>query len=338
MKKLLLFIAVLSLFMACEKEEQQYDTAGFDFSSAGNQVIAPQAVKQGNAQIASVSARYFEETRNNQGALYYKTLGYVEAGKSVTLLGGEQKDVKSDGGSWRIAQARLEDNKVVWLSVWYVLQNQEQAVVITDPEAKVYNGLGPSDLTTYVIPRGTIIGVAPPEASGNPFNRRLFVAYQVPQRTGKVESFGTWSKYYVDSRAISTKESDFKMREELDKIKKLSPSLWADALDNVIQIYGDSAFVAEAEAMRQEAASGGGAKSVESVSFSGIITEDKVNVRAEPDEYNGTIVGQVNKGEAVQIDQQTSQTYSIGGLSGKWYRIQSAAVNGWVFGAFVKQN
>ncbi len=64
-----------------------------------------------------------------------------------------------------------------------------------------------------------------------------------------------------------------------------------------------------------------------------LVNDDKVNVRGTPDEKNGAIVVQVNKGLRVEVLEVTDQMYTIDGALGYWYRLKEPS--GWVFGSFL---
>jgi uncharacterized protein YgiM (DUF1202 family) len=64
-----------------------------------------------------------------------------------------------------------------------------------------------------------------------------------------------------------------------------------------------------------------------------VVNDDNVNVRSSPDEVNGPVVAKLSRGTQVEAIEATAQSYSIGGLSAAWYKIQEPA--GWVFGSFL---
>jgi hypothetical protein len=66
-----------------------------------------------------------------------------------------------------------------------------------------------------------------------------------------------------------------------------------------------------------------------------VVNFDKVNVRAAPDEVNGRVVAQLDKGAVVEVTEMTTDSYTIGANTAPWFRI--ADPDGWVFGASLVQ-
>lgn len=322
----------LALFTACEKEDD-YGLDSYDFGDG--QAMQPTTIPAGNAEV-TVASRYFEEAVNNEGKNYYKHLGYVPVGESVRLKGGATPtDIKYDGSNYRIAPAQLADGRNVFISIWYLMPGQRKAVVTAPKTAVIYDGLKPADITSYTIPRGTIIAVVNSEPGSD---RQQFVAYQVAQPIGKKVSFGLWEKYYIESSYVSTNQNDFDMMETIEKIKKLDKGLWATAIENAIKSYGDSVFVSDAQALLSgEGVDGSGSRPTEDASFSGIITEADVNVRDEPNEKLENVIGKLDKGQVVQIRSQTTDTYTISGQKSRWYYVEGGGIAGWIFGYFIEK-
>jgi hypothetical protein len=62
-------------------------------------------------------------------------------------------------------------------------------------------------------------------------------------------------------------------------------------------------------------------------------TDNAVNVRDAPGEKAGAVVATLTKGQTVAVEEQTTESYTIGTDTAPWYRIREPA--GWVFGAWL---
>jgi hypothetical protein len=61
-----------------------------------------------------------------------------------------------------------------------------------------------------------------------------------------------------------------------------------------------------------------------------------VNVRDNPDEKDGKIIGQLSLDTEVRVSEVTTESYTVDGQTSNWYHITSP-VDGWVFGAYLNQ-
>jgi hypothetical protein len=67
----------------------------------------------------------------------------------------------------------------------------------------------------------------------------------------------------------------------------------------------------------------------------GILNDDRVRVRAEPN-LTGATLGVVNRVDKVEILETGQEKQKIGDMESVWYKIRTdAGVEGWVFGAYV---
>jgi len=72
-------------------------------------------------------------------------------------------------------------------------------------------------------------------------------------------------------------------------------------------------------------------KATEAFTAAMLSTGDAVDVRDTPDESAGSAVAQLSKGQKVEVQERTKDSFTIGGATAPWYRITAPA--GWVFGS-----
>jgi hypothetical protein len=74
---------------------------------------------------------------------------------------------------------------------------------------------------------------------------------------------------------------------------------------------------------------------IETVPASGtyVVNNDHVNVRVAPDVKNGKVIGQLNKGTVVDVQEMTKLVSDVNGTVAAWFHVKSP--NGWVFGWYL---
>ncbi len=340
MKKPLLLTAVvaLALLAACGKQ----GGAGASSSSSG--------ARDENDVDLVVGANYYFESKDNDGNISYKYGSWLQAGDTVLILPGEVKTVKvfdSKGNQVNdmIGPARITSSaankkdvgKDVFVSRYYIIPHQRAGVVIAADKAPVYDGLKPLNVTKKVLPRLTLLAVAPLVEKDNPLKRRRFVAYNVTQPDGQVFKAGSWSEFYVDDANVSTSKSDVGVAKVILGMPKVDKSQWGIVVSATEQQYPDSILLDDARAMIAQAGQSPSpapsSRPTENVALKAMVNGDNVPVRTEPNESVGDVIGNLGAGTEIDVTAQTVDSYSIGDQTARWFKIKSGDLEGWVFGA-----
>jgi len=246
-------------------------------------------------------------------------------GDKVTVLSRVSK-FKIGGNEREYVRVRAPSSNEGWVRSVYVVQKCSLAVVKTD-KAVVYAEPRDVKITNKVISAMTIVAVLD-DGTTSAFAKIL--CYDPVQ-----DAYFTDAAFFLGSDDLSVADADINsvilyttamatknkdIRSNLFKVieKRYSSSIFFDKIKSALVPGAAVAAVAKPSA----AASG----------FYEV-NDDNVNVRAQPDELNGQVVGKLNRGAQVEVLEATIQDYAIGGKSAKWYRITEPA--GWIFGSFI---
>ena len=334
MKKLVLLIcSVCIIFFSCEKKETPPSFEPTPVVSDSESVVT-----------LLVGAGSYGEAKTESGETYIKFLKWVSAEKDakVTLLQGETRSAKvfDYDKTWRnvpLASARLEDGTRTMISMHYILPNHRIVVVNAPEEATVYTGLEIGKISNYTLPRGTIIAVVPVVGHENPLNLYRFVAYQVPQKTGGKESFGTWANYYIKAAEFSTDEKDLQVVKVMRSMDSISPGKWEQIVADAAAVYAGSEFLEDAR--RKLSGQVQAMESLEETSYSaqGMVNDMNVMLRDTPSTASDrNILGRLNKFDRVTVIAKTAVEVTIAGATASWYKVTTDdGKTGWVFGQFL---
>jgi hypothetical protein len=213
----------------------------------------------------------------------------------------------------------------------YLVQKATLAVVRAD-KAVVYTEPRDVKITSKSISQQTIVA-ALTEGSSSSFAKVLcYDAAQDAYFTDPVFVAAedlTYAEADVNATilfatASATKNKD--IRANLLKVieKRYSSSIFFDRIRAALE---------PSAASQAPAASAAPSKPVVAKQGKFIVNDDKVNVRAQPDEVNGEVVAQLDKDAVVETVEATARAYTVAGQTGLWYRIVEPS--GWVFGVFL---
>jgi hypothetical protein len=334
MKNFLVLLCVVCVFFpGCEKKEP---------ALTGPMNPTPVVTTSESEVSIIVSAGAYTEAKSDAGETYIKFLQWVQPDDAkVTLLQGETKSTKvfDYDKAWRevpLAPARIGGANV-FVSMHYILPNQRVVVVKSQETATVYNGLKIKNITDFTLPRGTIIAVAPVTGEQNDLNLFRFVAYQVPQVSGKKESFGTWANFFVEESEFSTDEKDLEMVKLLKSMDAKSPSQWPKMVEKAAGLYPDSPFLEDAR--RKINAATGSEEDMQEESYQAEATVNAADVlyRKAPTAADASnIKGKLTQYDRVSISAKTSGQFTIAGTTAPWYKISTTdGKEGWVFGKYL---
>jgi hypothetical protein len=242
-------------------------------------------------------------------------------GDRVVLLNKAAK-FKQDGKERDYVKVRSSTGNEGWVRAPYVVAKAMIAIVAAE-KATIYSAPRDVSMTTKYISHMTLVAVL---QDGSTPEFAKVVAYDASR-----------DLYYTDPVFVSKTDLTFA---EVDvnafilfttaKTSK-DKGLRANFLKTIEAKYAASVFMAEIRAtLAPETAP---QKATMAVSGVYTVNDNNVNLRATPDEINGQVVTQLSKGAQVEVLEVTVQSYTIGGLTGQWYRIKEPA--GWVFGPFL---
>ena len=250
-------------------------------------------------------------------------LTWVESltvGDKVTLLNKTSK-FKLSGVEADYVRVRALSGKEGWILPLYVSSKSSLAVVKAD-KAVVYSEPRDVKVTSRSISGMTVVAVLQDGSTGT---------------FAKIQGYDPASapKLFLDSTFVSVDDlttSDVDINAAIlyaVATASKDTAVKQNLLKVAINKYGGTIFLARLQA------AAGLAPVVEKEVIPSVGTYvvgfDNVNVRATPDEKNGKVIGQLNKGQAVDVSEVTSQNYTIGANTAPWYHLVDP--DGWVFGA-----
>jgi len=284
--------------------------------------------------VTLIGARYYEKTEEG-----YEEKGSISRRDGVEVLKDSTIEVVSIGDQNVRVLPVLIDGKTMFINAFYLLPGQQLAVIRTVEPASLKKGTGPLDNTTFILPRGTVVGFDP--ASEEEGQVRV-VAHSVPQEDGKNEFFGTWGTWYVRKSHLSTQKADLELVDFLAQLPNTPKATWEANLRELRRKYGSSVFVKEVDELlaeitvpAQEAAPVVDEQWEEDpfvMSFE--VSSPNVILRETPS-LNSQNLGALVQGEVVSVTKKTSQMASVDGVRDYWLFVEesSEGLQGWVFGA-----
>jgi hypothetical protein len=248
-------------------------------------------------------------------------------GDKVQVKGGVQKK-KVEGKERDYLRVKAPSGSEGFVRAQYVAAKATLAVVRAE-KATVYSEPRDVKITTKSVSNMTIVATFQ-DGSTSSFSK--IICYDAAQ-----DAYFT-DPVYVAIEDLSFADADVNATilyatAAASKNKEIKSNLF-----KVIQKrYASSIFFDKIQAALTPGAASdaapAAAKQTSTAAGSFTVNDDKVNVRAQPDETGGQVLTQLSKGQIVEVLEQTTQTYVVGGVSDHWYRIANPA--GWVFGGFL---
>ena len=254
------------------------------------------------------------------GALKWKESLVI--GDKVTLLGRTYK-FKIEGNEREYIKLRSPAGTEGWSRIQYIVPKAQLAVVKSE-KATVYSEPRDVKMTSKTVSQMTIVAAL--QDGSTPAFAKV-VCYDSYQ-----------DKYYTDPIFLSKDDLSFADADinaiilYTTALSTKDKGLRAKFLGNIEKNYSASVFFDKIRAALVPSDAAATKAAVPYVA-NFVVNDDRVNVRAQPDEVSGQVIGQLNKGAAVQTVESTAQSYSLGGQTAPWYHIKEPA--GWVFGSFL---
>jgi hypothetical protein len=245
----------------------------------------------------------------------------LQIGEKLSLTGSSQKASQS-GKERDFLQVRRDSGKEGWARADYVIPRSMLAV-ITAEEAILYTQPKNTSPTGKSLPRMTILAIHRDSAAEAFLRISAVDAEQVLQK-----------ELFIRNEGLSTSAADvqsavlFQLAAQAKNAKQKEALLRSAVTD-----HPGSAFIAQVEEALAALAAPS-SRATEGFFATLVASNDKVNVRSQPDETSGAVVGQLSAGQQVEVEEKTVESYPIGEQNAPWYRIREPA--GWVYGAFLK--
>ncbi|GHV53472.1 hypothetical protein AGMMS49579_12290 [Spirochaetia bacterium] len=317
MRKPVSYLAVIFLlfsFAACSKNESKSPAPG----------ITPE-ITESLSYGYTLRPQWLYTLAEDTGAEKdtTKALEALSLGEQLTILdgGSPRKATNSyDNKPYDYTRVRRDTGKEGLVFANQIAAGGELAVVI-DEKANLYRTPKNVDVTDNILPFKTILVIFPETMKDNFIE---FSAYD-PEKTAYRKDV------FIRTGAYSTRDDD------VQASILLQTALALDAKEQVrreallkaaLEDYPDSAFTAEIRGILYP----GEGVAVQDSSYTYLfVNDDNVNVREMPHETS-SVVAKLMAGTEVYVGSETVHTYTVGGLTDKWFYVNDT---GWVFGAFL---
>jgi hypothetical protein len=246
----------------------------------------------------------------------------IPLGEKVALMGSAEK-AAVDGKERDFIKVKRDNGAIGWVRSEYVISRCTLAV-LTNGDAVIFKEPKNATATSLVIPALTVIAVHAGSA-GSPFQR---VTWFDP--VSLVLSAGV----YIRSENLTTKADDVQsmILLQLSSASK-DPKQKRALLETAAKDYPGSQFITQIEDSLAPLAVTAAPRATEKFFATLVSTNDAVNVRSMPDEKAGAILTTLAKGQTVDVEEKTSEDYTVGDATAPWYKLTEPS--GWVFGAWL---
>ncbi|GHV13549.1 hypothetical protein FACS189491_08640 [Spirochaetia bacterium] len=198
-----------------------------------------------------------------------------------------------------------------------------QLAVVIDEKANLYKTPKNVDVTDNILPFKTILVIFPETVKDNFVEFSAYDPVKPAYRKGAFIRTGAYSTSDTDVQASILLQTALAL-DAKEQVRR--EALLRAALED----YPDSAFATEIQSTLYPGADV--ATQFSSYDYLYVNAND-VNIRQRPHETS-PVVGKLTAGTEVHIAEESVQTYTVGGLSDKWFFINEPQT-GWVFGAFL---
>ncbi len=248
----------------------------------------------------------------------------VLLGEKLSFLGETTKaPIGSDSRQYEFVHVKRDSGAVGWVLADYVVSRCVLSVAKID-DVLIYKEPKDAAATGRSLASATIVARST-ESVTAPFAR---ITWCDPA-TGALSQ-----SQYVHDEDLSTKPDDVQVAVLLQLASAAkSPDQKKALLQSASRSYPSSLFIARVEDAL--AAIAAPAVTHETMKFVApmVATDNGVNVRNAPDETAGAVVATLTKGQTVEVEEQTTESFTIGTDTAPWYHIKEPA--GWVFGAWL---
>ncbi|GHT64124.1 hypothetical protein FACS1894110_03170 [Spirochaetia bacterium] len=317
MRKPVSYLAVIFLlfsFAACSKNESKSPAPG----------ITAEITESSSYGYTLRTGMWLYTLAEDTGAEkdVAKALEALSLGEQLTILdeGNPRRATNSyDSKPYEYIHVRRDTGKEGLVFANQIAAGGQLAVII-DEKANLYRTPKNVDVTDNILPIKTILVIFPETMKDNFIE---FSAYD-PEKTAYRKDV------FIRTGAYSTRDDD------VQASILLQTALALDAKEQVrreallkaaLEDYPDSAFTAEIRGLLYPDDD----VAIQATSIYLVINDNNVNVRERPN-ATSPVVAQLMAGQDVHVSSETVQTYTVGGLTDRWFFVNET---GWVFGAFL---
>jgi hypothetical protein len=253
-----------------------------------------------------------------QDALTFKES--IPIGEKLALLGQTEKLTQS-GKERTFLHARRVSGSEGWVRSDFVVSNAILAVITTD-DPVLYTAAGNTAATTETIPRMTVVAIHA-DTGGMSFIR--------------ITCYDTKAKMllkgvYLRNEGVSSLSADVQSAILLQLAASSKNAKQREAfLSSAIKDYPESIFQPELREALSPQAPASSRIAVVAASGTMKVVGDAAKVFDAPDSAEGKVLATLPKGQAVEVEEKTTEAVTLGGQTAPWYRIREPS--GWVFGA-----
>lgn len=309
MKKILLLLLV-ALAVSCSQGEKQT-----------SQEAAPSEKKEEVAldeRAAMYRASVYKDKEHND---WLATLNKAE---QVVLLEEVSEEVEIKGKKEKLARVRLSDDSEGYIRMRYLA---DKAVVITDDEVPVFNRNNKTSGQHSVLPKGTVAFVVDQKAN--------WLKVTVGELSDGTKVYNRWiEKGYSEDRGLV---SDAVRIEDAGKILSGEKDGDTEAahfiLEELANKGNEMSFVAQAY-LEEDTAQEPYEYPEDAVLAR--VTATNLKIRTEPNVEAEELKMAPQNSVAAILEEQEDEV-EIGGMSGRWMKINFEGTQGWAFGAFLEK-
>ncbi|MCX7025110.1 MAG: hypothetical protein NT080_10875 [Spirochaetes bacterium] len=252
-------------------------------------------------------------------------IAYLTLGDKV-VLANDSQDVTFDGGKdpIKVMKIKLEGDKTGWVFADYLGANGTLSVVI-DETSVLYTKPEAIKVTSQSIPRALVVMTVPVEGSDE------FAQIHGYDPVGRI-AFTDAYKRYIKKTTVSPDSSDVQAAIFLAVAKaETNAGKKENLLIEAVRQFSGSAFSRELTAALAEAnPDKAPLPQVESVGIALTCKDAAAKIHSKPF-VTAKTAGEVPAGESVIALEATIDSFKVGAVTAKWYRIDAPAA-GWIFG------
>lgn len=246
-------------------------------------------------------------------------------GDKVTLLNQTGK-FKVEGNEREYTKVKSLSGKEGWVRTPYIASKSSLAVVKAE-KSLIYSEPRDVKITSKFLTHMTLVAILQDGSSGAFLKIQAYDTFQ--------DALFSADSTFVSPDDLTTSEADVNAVILYTVAAANKNATVKKNLLNVINAkYSSTMFLGKIQSVLSGAPVVNSAgKETKPAVGTFTINDNNVNVRATPDEKNGQVLSQLSLGYAVEVLEVTAQTYTVGGMTGYWYRLKEPA--GWVFGTFL---
>lgn len=329
MKKIipLLLILSASLLLACNGGDTAGSQGQPQANTTGQSAGAQPGAQKPTAHIILHDLSLWTE---KDGSAVWAKRNII--GDRVTIL-GDPVELEYDKTVREYTPILASDGNEYYVRSPYAIANSFMAAIVK--EATIHSEPTSLRATTERLQPLTLVAVE----VGSESQGFVKIAYTLPNTTVVTNRWinaDTITQSSIDVQAaIAIAVVNGTTDRNKDREKELKLAILESSLNSLPQ----NVFTPDMQAMKDllsiKEPTAEEAKILVPVSGLVAVKENSVNIRSLPTTTGSEVVGQVNRGDYVNVVERTEAVFVVGNSSGHWFRIDDP-FEGWIFGAFIE--